>query len=158
HDEAGKSWVSGRGFSCWCSVGWVAWPSTGCGSSLSERRRSHTWKRWCEQTKEPHLPSAEWSEPTRPHEPPAHAHPHNALDSERGHTMLNSVELSCTVIETKDVEPVIYEWGAVKWVANSDIAPSCGQSFGLVHILPGKGNPEHWHTAAGEIVFMLQGE
>jgi len=72
--------------------------------------------------------------------------------------MLNCVELSCTVIETKDVEPVIYDWGAVKWVANSDLAPGCGQSFGLVHILPGKGNPEHWHTAAGEIVFMLQGE
>src|SRR5262245_19008732 len=65
---------------------------------------------------------------------------------------------NCTVIETKDVEPVIYEWGAVKWVANSGLAPGCGQSFGLVHILPGTTNPEHWHTAAEEIVFMLQGE
>ena len=31
--------------------------------------------------------------------------------------------LSCTIIETKDIEPVTYEWGAVKWVANSDLAP-----------------------------------
>src|SRR5262245_19036944 len=62
------------------------------------------------------------------------------------------------VIETKDMEPVIYEWGAVNWVANHDRAPGCEQSFGLVHILPGQTNPEHWHTAAGEIVFMLQGE
>jgi hypothetical protein len=66
--------------------------------------------------------------------------------------------LDCIVIETKDVEPVIYEWGAVKWVANNDLAPGCAQSFGLVHILPGKTNPEHWHTTAEEIVFMLQGE
>ena len=39
-----------------------------------------------------------------------------------------------------------------------DLAPGCEQSFGLVHILPGKINPEHWHTAAEEIVYMLQGE
>jgi quercetin dioxygenase-like cupin family protein len=32
------------------------------------------------------------------------------------------------------------------------------QSFGLVHIVPGKTNPEHWHTAAQDIVFMLQGQ
>jgi len=66
--------------------------------------------------------------------------------------------LDCIITETKDIEPVVYDWGGVKWVANNDVAPGCEQSFGLVHILPGKTNPEHWHTAAEEIVFMLQGE
>jgi quercetin dioxygenase-like cupin family protein len=66
--------------------------------------------------------------------------------------------LECTITETKDVEPVVYEWGAVKWVANRELNPGCEQSCGLVHILPGKVNPEHWHTAAEEIVHMLQGE
>ena len=66
--------------------------------------------------------------------------------------------LECIITETKDIEPVVYEWGAVKWVANEDVVPGCEQSFGLVHILPGKANPEHWHTAAEELVFMLQGE
>ena len=66
--------------------------------------------------------------------------------------------LQCVITETSDIDPVIYEWGAVKWVANNDVAPGCEQSFGLVHILPGKTNPEHWHTAAEELVFMLQGE
>ena len=66
--------------------------------------------------------------------------------------------LECTITETKDIEPVVYEWGAVKWVANQDLDPGCEQSFGVVHILPGKINPEHWHTAAEEIVYMLQGE
>jgi quercetin dioxygenase-like cupin family protein len=65
--------------------------------------------------------------------------------------------LECIITQTKDIEPVVYEWGAVKWVANNDVAPGCEQSFGLVHILPGKTNPEHWHTAAEEIVFMLSG-
>jgi hypothetical protein len=31
-----------------------------------------------------------------------------------------------------------YERGAVKWVANRDLNPGCEQSFGLVHIPPGK--------------------
>ncbi len=66
--------------------------------------------------------------------------------------------LQCVITETKDLEPVTYDWGGVKWVANNELAPWCEQSFGLVHILPGKTNPEHWHTAAEEIVYMLQGE
>jgi quercetin dioxygenase-like cupin family protein len=66
--------------------------------------------------------------------------------------------LQCTISETKDIEPVVYDWRAVQWVANRDLNPGCDQSFGLVHILPGKVNPEHWHTAAEEIVHMLQGE
>ena len=66
--------------------------------------------------------------------------------------------LQCIITETKDLEPVLYNWGGVKWVANNELAPGCELSFGLVHILPGKTNPEHWHTAAEEIVYMLQGE
>jgi hypothetical protein len=49
--------------------------------------------------------------------------------------------LQCTITETKDIEPVVYEWGAVKWVANRDLNPGCEQSFGLVHILPEKSIP-----------------
>jgi len=63
--------------------------------------------------------------------------------------------LDCMIIKTDDIEPVVYDWGAVKWVANADLAPGTEQSFGYVHILPDKTNPEHWHTAAEEIVFML---
>src|SRR5262245_15697304 len=66
--------------------------------------------------------------------------------------------LDCKLIEAEDVEPVVYDWGAVKWVANSNLAPGCEQSFGLVHIMPGKTNPAHRHTATEEIVFMLRGE
>jgi len=66
--------------------------------------------------------------------------------------------IECIITQTKDIEEVKYDWGAVKWVANNELAPGCEQSFGLVHILPEKTNPEHWHTAAEEIVYMLQGE
>jgi quercetin dioxygenase-like cupin family protein len=56
------------------------------------------------------------------------------------------------------VEPVCYDWGAVKWVANDAVFPGSAQSFGVVYIEPGKTNPTHWHTEAQEIVHMLQGE
>ena len=39
--------------------------------------------------------------------------------------------LECIITETKDIEPVVYEWGGVKWVANNDLDPGCEQSFGL---------------------------
>lgn len=66
--------------------------------------------------------------------------------------------LHYTITDIQAIDPVQYDWGAVKWVCNGEVAPSCEQSFGLVHILPGKTNPLHWHTAAEEIVYVLSGE
>jgi quercetin dioxygenase-like cupin family protein len=66
--------------------------------------------------------------------------------------------LELIVTQAKNIDAVVYDWGAVKWLANHDVAPGCEQSFGLVHVLPGKTNPEHWHTAAEELVYMLAGE
>ena len=45
--------------------------------------------------------------------------------------------LSFTITEVQKIEPVFYDWGALKWVMNGEVAPGCEQSFGLVHILPG---------------------
>lgn len=66
--------------------------------------------------------------------------------------------LHFAITDIQKIEPVQYDWGAVKWVCNSEVDPGCEQSFGLVHILPGKTNPLHWHTAAEEIVYILSGE
>jgi quercetin dioxygenase-like cupin family protein len=66
--------------------------------------------------------------------------------------------LRFTITDTQEIEPVSYDWGAVKWVSNNEVAPGCEQSFGLVHILSGKTNPLHWHTAAEELVYVLSGE
>ena len=41
---------------------------------------------------------------------------------------------------------------------DDNVAAGSEQSFGIVHINPGKTNPAHWHTNAQEIVHMLQGE
>jgi quercetin dioxygenase-like cupin family protein len=68
------------------------------------------------------------------------------------------VEMQIITVDTDVVTPVVYEWGAVKWVMNDTQAPGSRQSFGVVFIQPGKTNPTHWHTRAQEIVHMLQGE
>jgi quercetin dioxygenase-like cupin family protein len=61
-------------------------------------------------------------------------------------------------IPNDSIAPVRYDWGAVKWVVNDTVFADSEQSFGIVYIEPGKTNPTHWHTAAQEIVHMLQGE
>ena len=62
------------------------------------------------------------------------------------------------IINIDNIAPVVYDWGAVKWVVDDNVAAGTEQSFGIVHVNPGKTNPEHWHTNAQEIVHMLQGE
>jgi quercetin dioxygenase-like cupin family protein len=62
------------------------------------------------------------------------------------------------IIDTDRIEPVVYDWGAVKWVVDDNVVAGSAQSFGVVQINPGKTNPAHWHTNAQEIVHMLQGE
>ena len=62
------------------------------------------------------------------------------------------------IIDIDNIAPVVYDWGAVKWVVDDSVVAGSDQSFGLVHVNPGKTNPAHWHTNAQEIVHMLQGE
>ena len=62
------------------------------------------------------------------------------------------------IINIDNIAPVVYDWGAVKWVVDDNVAAGTEQSFGIVHVNPGKTNPTHWHTNAQEIVHMLQGE
>jgi quercetin dioxygenase-like cupin family protein len=51
-----------------------------------------------------------------------------------------------------------FEWGAIKWLCNRELAPEAQQTFGVVHILPGRQNPLHYHPNCEEILYMLSGE
>jgi quercetin dioxygenase-like cupin family protein len=63
-----------------------------------------------------------------------------------------------SLTDMRKLEAVNYDWGAVKWVCNDKLAPGCCQSVGYVFVLPGKTNPQHYHTNSQEVVFMLSGE
>ena len=60
--------------------------------------------------------------------------------------------------DISNIEPVYYEWGAIKWLCNDELMPHSQQSFGYAYVLPGKINPEHQHTTCQEIIYMLAGE
>ena len=62
------------------------------------------------------------------------------------------------IIETADLAPVDYEWGAIKWICDKKVTPNSSQSFGYAFLLPGTTNPEHRHMTCEEIIFMLSGE
>jgi quercetin dioxygenase-like cupin family protein len=62
------------------------------------------------------------------------------------------------VIETAQLAPVEYEWGAIKWICDQKVTPESLQSFGYAFVLPGKTNPEHSHNSCEEIIYMLGGE
>jgi quercetin dioxygenase-like cupin family protein len=61
-------------------------------------------------------------------------------------------------IQTARLEPVEYDWGAIKWICDQKVTPQSLQSFGYVYMLPGKTNPEHSHNTCEEIIYMLTGE
>ena len=62
------------------------------------------------------------------------------------------------LIDAGRTDPVYYDWGAIKWLCNDALAPGCNQSFGLAYVLPGRTNPEHWHSTCEEIIYVLNGE
>jgi quercetin dioxygenase-like cupin family protein len=61
---------------------------------------------------------------------------------------------------TRDGEgpTLTFPWGAIQWLCNAEIDPEASQTFGLVHILPGKKNPLHYHPNCEELLFVLSGE
>ncbi len=62
------------------------------------------------------------------------------------------------IIHTAGLQPVEYEWGAIKWMCDKKVTPNSLQSFGYAFMLPGKTNPEHRHMTCEEIIFMVAGE
>ncbi|MBL8793015.1 MAG: cupin domain-containing protein [Planctomycetia bacterium] len=63
-----------------------------------------------------------------------------------------------TVTDIHDLPAQQFDWGSLKWLCSRELAPNSEQTLGLVHILPGQQNPEHYHPNCQEILYMLAGE
>ncbi len=50
-----------------------------------------------------------------------------------------------------------FEWGTLTWLCNAKLLPGAAQTVGLCHILPGRGNPVHYHPNCEEVLYMLAG-
>jgi quercetin dioxygenase-like cupin family protein len=62
------------------------------------------------------------------------------------------------IINTDQLKPVNYDWGAIKWICDMHLTPNSQQSFGYACMLPGTTNPEHRHMTCQEIIYVLAGE
>ena len=50
-----------------------------------------------------------------------------------------------------------FPWGTLRWVCNEKLAPGAQQTLGLATILPGHGNPLHFHPNCEEVLYVLSG-
>jgi oxalate decarboxylase/phosphoglucose isomerase-like protein (cupin superfamily) len=62
------------------------------------------------------------------------------------------------IIYDSDVETLVFDWGALKFLSEPAVTLAQHQSFGLVALAPGKGHERHNHPGAEEIIFVLSGE
>jgi len=62
------------------------------------------------------------------------------------------------VVTADDVNPINYEWGAIKWLCDMKVTPGSLQSIGYAFVEPGQTNPEHRHMTCQEVIYMLSGE
>jgi quercetin dioxygenase-like cupin family protein len=51
-----------------------------------------------------------------------------------------------------------FGWGAIKWLCNARLSPGSAQTLGICHILPGQGNPAHYHPNCEELLYVLSGQ
>ncbi len=61
------------------------------------------------------------------------------------------------VVAIDDVPTDEFEWGSLKWLVNAARSPGAEQTVGICQILPGKGNPVHYHPNCEEVLYMIAG-
>jgi mannose-6-phosphate isomerase-like protein (cupin superfamily) len=50
-----------------------------------------------------------------------------------------------------------FPWGSLKWLCNEKLAPGAQQTIGIATILPGHGNPLHFHPNCEEVLYVISG-
>jgi quercetin dioxygenase-like cupin family protein len=65
--------------------------------------------------------------------------------------------LASFVRHSDEVSEEPFEWGTLKWLCNTKIAPGAAQTIGICHILPGRRNPMHYHPNCEEVLHMIAG-
>jgi len=62
-----------------------------------------------------------------------------------------------TVTNAKELPVETFDWGTLQWVCSAKLSPGAQQTVGLCRILPGKGNPRHYHPNCEEVLYMISG-
>ena len=68
--------------------------------------------------------------------------------------MMNPEKL---VTQRDDLPEQSFPWGTLRWLCNAELQAGAQQTLGICHILPGQGNPLHYHPNCEEILYVLAG-
>ncbi|MED4600520.1 cupin domain-containing protein [Paenibacillus validus] len=62
------------------------------------------------------------------------------------------------VIETHEVETMLFDWGRIVMTCTPEVTGSAGFSAGIVEMQPGQGHDRHNHPGAEELIYVISGE
>lgn len=61
------------------------------------------------------------------------------------------------VVHERDLPVDEQAWGTLHWLGNERLLPGAEQTFGRCVLLPGRGNPLHYHPNCEEMLYVLSG-
>jgi quercetin dioxygenase-like cupin family protein len=66
-------------------------------------------------------------------------------------------DASAALTDMNDLPAETFDWGAIKWLCNARLMPGAAQTLGTCYILPGRGNPLHYHPNCEELLYVISG-
>lgn len=67
------------------------------------------------------------------------------------------MDLTTLVLHADELTAESSSWGSLQWLCNARLSPGAQQTFGVCQILPGQGNPLHYHPNCEELLYVLSG-
>lgn len=71
--------------------------------------------------------------------------------------IFNTMRPQTIVIRAENAPIEEFDWGTLRWLVNSRLAPGAEQTFGVSTIRPGCRNPLHFHPNCEEILYVVSG-
>jgi oxalate decarboxylase/phosphoglucose isomerase-like protein (cupin superfamily) len=60
-------------------------------------------------------------------------------------------------VHPSDVETMVFDWGAIKWMSEPRVTRTAGFTMGVVLLEPGKGHARHNHPGCEEVLYVVSG-
>lgn len=66
-------------------------------------------------------------------------------------------ESSGRIVRPTDVETMLFDWGAIKWMSEPRTTDTQRFTMGVVLLEPGKGHARHNHPGCEEVLYIISG-
>jgi oxalate decarboxylase/phosphoglucose isomerase-like protein (cupin superfamily) len=61
------------------------------------------------------------------------------------------------IVRSSDVETMLFDWGAIKWMSEPRVTDAQRFTMGVVLLEPGKGHVRHNHPGCEEVLYIISG-